>query len=279
MAAKLTGRAGATGGGAAERLGFHPEEGQSTLHLLAWQDGGGFQSSDGRRATLPLPENAAALAWLKEVVEAQGGWPAARAVRERWRAAPSHPFLTGELALLFQIPDWLGGVVGRGRPDLAFGTAPPPVRREGDAPTSWSGGYSFVLGREAAAPSDAWSVVRWLVGEDAVRLAAAAERRRASDAGGIYLTGSVAQPALDAALRREFRTGVSTFDAVIDAAAALLPQSRTRERSLAAAEMWDAIGTAQTRALSGQLPPDRALEELNPPVQRALDQAWALVGR
>jgi len=280
VAVQLTQRAGATplqDG----RLGFHVEEGQSLLHLLAWQNGGGFQSSDGRRATLGRTENVEALGWLAELVEAQGGWPAARALRDRWSGHADdaqHPFLTGQLAMLFQIPDWLGGSVGRHRPDLAFGAAAPPVRREGQPPMSWSGGYGYVLGRETAAPAAAWSVMAWLVSEEAVRGAFNGERLRAGAAGGIYLPGSVAQPALDAALRREFRTGVAALDATLETAAVVLPQSRIRERSLAAAEVWDGIAAAQARAVSGQLPPDRALDEQNQVVQRALDQAWALVG-
>lgn len=277
-AVRLSGRGGG-GSAALDRLGFHTEEGQAQLHLFAWQCGGAFQSADGRRATLGLPENQQALTWLKELMEAQSGWAAARALRDRWRSAPRHPFLTGELAMLYQIPDWIGGVVGRQQPDLAFGVAPPPVRRDGDNPMSWSGGYGYVIARETPAPAAVWSVVRWLVGEEAVRLAAGGERKRAAASGGVYLVGSVAQPALDAALRREHRTGVATFDATLDAAAALLPRSRTRQRSLAAAELWDAVMTAQARAVSGQQSVAEALEEQNAIVQRALDQAWALAGR
>ena len=272
-AVRLTRRGSA---GEVERLGFHSEEGQASLHLFAWQAGGAFQSVDGKRGTLPRAENAVALQFLVDLMEAQAGWEGARAARGGW--GRPHPFVTGQLALLYQIPDWMAGVVGGQRRDLAFGVGAPPRRRSGDAPLSWSGGYGYVMGRETAAPGAAWAVARWLVSAEAIRLAARGEKARATAGGGVYLPGSAAQPELDGALRREYRTGITAFDATLDAAAALLPRSRTREPSLAAAELWDGILAAQGRAVSRQQPADRALEEENVAVQRALDQAWALVG-
>ncbi len=275
-------------GGAAtplDRLGFDTQGGQASLHLFAWQSGGAFQTADGRSASLPAPANRQALEWLVDLVAAQGGWPAVAALRQRWandRAGAdgaAHPFLTGQLGMQHQIGDWVGDVLARHRPDLAFGAAAPPVRRAGDAPLTWSGGYSYVLARHTAAPDAAWAVMQWMLGEPAIRRAYDGERTRADAGGGAHLPGLTGQPALDTALLRAYSSGIPAVDSAAKVALELVPAARIRERSLASADLWDAVIGAQEHAISGQQSPARALEDHNTPAQRALDQAWTLAPR
>lgn len=279
--------AGSTGGRGTplDRLGFDTQEGQASLHLFAWQSGGAFQTADGRSATLPAPANRQALEWLVDLVAAQGGWPAVATLRRQWAGNPAgaggagHPFLTGHLGMQYQIGDWVGGVLARHRPDLAFGAAPPPVRRAGDAPLTWSGGYSYVITRDAAAPDAAWAVMQWMLSEPAIRRAYDGERTRAEAGGGVHLPALTGQPALDAALLRAYTSGIPALDSAAQVALDLVPAARIRERSLAAADLWDAVIGAQEHAVSGQQSAARALEDRNTPVQRALDQAWTLAPR
>ena len=42
-----------------ERLGFSTQHSQAYFHIFAWQNGGSFQTPDGKKATLPLPANRA----------------------------------------------------------------------------------------------------------------------------------------------------------------------------------------------------------------------------
>jgi ABC-type glycerol-3-phosphate transport system substrate-binding protein len=281
MAMKLTPGVGAGGSsgaaGAQERMGFLPEEGQSSLHLFAWQSGGAFQSEDGKKATLALPENGTALEFMKQVVEAQGGWQAARASRARWGTGAAHPFLTGQLALQYQIPDWVGAVVARQKPELRFGAAAPPVPATGQAALSWTGGYAYAIARDA--PADrVWPALTWLLSDEAIRVGHDGARARATAAGGVHLPGLSGQPGIDEAMVAAYRTGVAALDVTVDQALRVLGQSRIRERSLAATELWDGVIAAQTRALTGQLPVMAALTEQNAVVQRALDQAWSITG-
>ena len=264
------------GAGAPDRLGLDVGGGQTSLHLFAWQNGGGFQSPDGKTATLPLAPNGEALQWMVDLVRAQGGWEALDRQHRRWPGedGPGHPFLTGELALQYQLPGWAGNILARYRPETAFGVAPPPRRRPADDDLTWSGGYSYVLNRDRPDAAATWAFLSWLLSEAGCRVALDGERERVRAAGGEFLPGLTGQPALDAAFLERYRTGRPALDAVPELALRLLARSRVRERSIAAFDLWEGVIGAQTDALTGQAEPQPALEQHNARVQRALDQAW-----
>ena len=53
-----------------------------------------------------------------------------------------------------------------------------------------------------------------------------------------------------------------------------MPRTRFREPSIAAADLWEGVVSAQEDAVSQAKGPAEALEQRNAAVQRALDQAW-----
>jgi ABC-type glycerol-3-phosphate transport system substrate-binding protein len=266
-------------GGGLEQLGFHPADGQATLHPFAWQNGGSFQSGDGKAATLPLAPNQDALQWLVDLTRDLGGWRALGGFRDTADAGAGHPFLAGRLAMQYQVDGWAGDAVARYRPDFRFGVAPLPVRRDGDPPLTWSGGYSYVIGREANNADAAWDLIKWLVSEAGWTAGFAGAAARASAQSGLFVPAMTGQPALDRGLAARYQTGQPALDAVPPLAAALLEHSRFRELSVAAADLWDGAVRAQTEALTGAKGVRQALEDNNALVQRALDQAWVFVPR
>jgi ABC-type glycerol-3-phosphate transport system substrate-binding protein len=276
VALRLT-RRGPRGG--LEQLGFHPAEGQSTLHTFAWQSGGAFQSQDGRAATLPLAPNQDALQWMADLTQEAGGWASVASFRDTWRDGAQHPFLLGQLAMQYHLDSWAGDVVARHRPELRFGVAPLPVRQTGDAPLTWTGGYSYAMSREAKNSDVAWDLVKWLVSETGWTTAFEAAVARANMQAGGFVPGMTGQPALDRRLAERYQTGRPALDAVPQLASAIMGHSRIRELSIAAADLWDGTIRAQVAALSGTRSARQALEENNALVQRALDQAWTFAPR
>ena len=85
FAIRLTKRGGPTG---LERVGFLTEFGQAHYHLFAWQNGGGFQTPDGKKATLPQGQNQEALQWMADLSRTPA---AGRASRPSAPAAPTAP--------------------------------------------------------------------------------------------------------------------------------------------------------------------------------------------
>lgn len=162
FALRLTRLSGSAG---TERLGFHTEEGQSHVHLFAWQNGGSFQTVDGKRATLPLVANADALQWMTDLMKDLGGWGTLKDVRAGWGRDAQNPFLVGQLAMHYQTNNY-AGVVARYRPEMRFGAALPPVRKSGDKALTWSGGAAYVMSRESKDKDVAWELMKWLTSEE-----------------------------------------------------------------------------------------------------------------
>ena len=89
-----------------------------------------------RNGSLPLLPNQEALQLMVDLAQAQGGWPAVSAFRQTWGKDAQQAFLTGRLAMQYDLPNWAGDVVGKYQPDLAFGVAAPPVKRVPTRPGS-----------------------------------------------------------------------------------------------------------------------------------------------
>lgn len=258
-----------------ERLGFHTEEGQATLHTFAWQNGGDFLSPDGKTATLAQPQNVEALEWMVTIMREQAEAPQAKSFRARMSQEPGrHPFFTGQLAMQYQINNWAGEMLARHQPEMAFGVAQPPVKKAGDKPLTWSGGYSYLISHNVRGQDIAWELIKWLVSEEGWNVAYETEMARAKAAGGVYVPGMTGQPALDKKLIAKFKTGLPALDRVPEIAVDLMQHTRYRNPCIAAADLWEGITRAQEEAVYQQHSAKAALEEHNGRVQRALDQAW-----
>lgn len=271
FAIRLTKRGGVSG---FERVGFHTEEGQSHLHLFAWQNGGGFQTPDGKRATLPTAPNQEALQWMADLMKDVGVWSALVDFRTTWGTNAQNAFLMGQVGMHYQTNNF-PAVVARYRPEMRFGATPPPVRKAGDKTLTWSGGAAYVLSRESKGADAAWELMKWLVTEEGWTVGWEGEVSRVKALGGHYLPYMTGQPELDKKMFDKYKTGIASVDRVPEMAVPLMDSSRFRELSIAASDIWDAVKAAQLQAVSQQKSAKQALEDNNVLAQTALDQAWA----
>jgi ABC-type glycerol-3-phosphate transport system substrate-binding protein len=265
------------GAGGLARLGFHTQEDESHLHLFAWQAGGGFQSADGRHATLPIAANQQALQWMMDVMAAQGGWPTINAFRGTWSADARGGFLSDQLAIRYSTNGRAGSTIARLRPEMRFGVAPPPLRRTGDRPLTWSGGFCYTMSAGIAEAGESWALMQWLVSEPGLVAGYDGDAARAKALGGVYAPGLSGQPALDQRLLARYRTGLPLVDRVPEVVAQVMPFTRTREVSIAATALWDAVSSAQVQAVTREKSVPQAFQDNNVLAQRALDDAWANV--
>jgi len=279
-AAKLTKR----GGSGIVQLGVHPYRAQMHFNLFAWQNGGGFQTPDGKTATVNRPENVEALQWMQTLSRAQGGGQAIRAFEgERSWTGGQHPFLVNTLALDLQTNGRLT-TIAQYRPDMRFGYAMPPLRKAGDRPLTWSGGHSFVIPQGFSAPEVAWRFIQFLVSEEGYVVQFEQRKADAAAAGGYVLPTMTTQPDLDQKLFTRYRTGIQAIDDGLKFAVELLKYTRIREPSLAAIAMWDAIhgapdGAQYHAVILEDKTAKQALDDAQVICQRALDEAWSTVGK
>lgn len=271
FAIRLTRRGGPAG---LERLGLHTRVGQIHFHIFGWQNGGVFQSADGKKATLADAKNIDALDWMTTTTRDIAGWQLMETFRRTWPTGTGQdPFLQNNLSMIYQTNNFIG-TIARFRPDMNYGFAAPPVRRPGDKPLTWSGGFSYVMTREAKDADLGWEFIKWLVSEEGWMAGWEGDAARAKSTGGVYVPGMTGQPDLDKKGYARFRTGIASIDKLPTFAVDLMQHTRFRELSLASAELWDGIKRSELEAISQEKAHRQALEDNNIMVQKALDEAW-----
>ncbi|MGH2350026.1 MAG: extracellular solute-binding protein, partial [Chloroflexota bacterium] len=273
FAIRLTVRGGPTG---FERIGFHTQEGQAHYHIFGWQNGGGFQSADGKKGTLPQGQNQEALQWMTDLMKDLGGWQPLTDFRSSWGRDAQQAFLVGQVAMVYQTNNHVG-TIARFRPDMKFGAAPPPVKKAGDKPLTWSGGFGYNLIRDSKKQAAAWEFMKWLTSEEGWTVAHEGDLARNKALGNTFFPGMSGQPDLDAKMFAKYKTGVAALDRVPEIAVSLMQHSRVREPSIAAQNLWDAVKASQTEAISQAKSARQALEDNQVILQKALDEAWASV--
>jgi multiple sugar transport system substrate-binding protein len=258
-----------------ERLGFTPQHGQAHYHIYAWQNGGSFQTPDGKKATLPLGPNQEALQYLADMVKDQGGWDATETYRKSWGSNAQDPFVVNQAAMFYST-DGAIGTIAQWRPDMKFGIAAPPVRKAGDKPLTWSGGHGFNLTASSKKKDAAWEFAKWLISEEAFTVGTEGNLGRAKQLGNTFVVRMSGQPELDKKLMTKFKTGIPALDnALLDVAVPLMQNSRVREPSIVAQYLWDGIKQAQTDAISQAKTASQALNDNQAIIQKELDQAWS----
>jgi multiple sugar transport system substrate-binding protein len=276
FAIRLTKRGGPTG---LSQVGFLTEFGQAHYHLFAWQSGGGFQDAAGKKGTLPLGPNQEALQWMADLVKDTGGWQAIEAFRTSgpngtWGTNAQDPFLINQVAMVYQTNNTITSI-SRFRADMRFGAAQPPLKKAGDKPLTWSGGFGYNMIKDSRKQDTAWEFMKWLVSEEGWSVANEGDLGRAKALGNTFVPGMSGQPELDKKFFDKYRTGVPALDRVPEIAVPLMQYSRVREPSIAAQNLWDAVKAAQKEGVSAAKSPRQALEDNQALFQKALDEAWA----
>ena len=274
-ATKLTRRGGETG---LTQIGIDPG-GATRPHMFIYQNGGVLQSPDGKKATLNDPKNVEAMQFHQELAKVQGGGPTITAYTKTWGGGAQDKFYVGNVAMAMEGDGRLGGIA-RYRPEMRFGYAAPPVRKAGDKPLSWSGGFCFVMTRDTKDVDVAWKLIQFLVSEEGFRIGYEGRKAKAAATGGFFVPTMSAQPEIDQKMFAKYKTGVPTVDSGLLFAVDLLKYTRIREPSIAADALWDGVINAHLQAVMQEAKTAKqALDDNQVIVQKALDDAWAAVSK
>lgn len=272
MSLRLTKRG--SGAGGFDRIGFQTQHGQAHYHMFAWQNGGIFQSADGKKGTLPEGKNQEALQWMTDFVKDLGGWQGLEEFRRSWGSNAQDAFLTGQLAILYS-GQGFAGTVARFRPDMKFGALQPPLRKAGDKPLTWSGGFSYNLVKGTKDQDTAWELMKFLISEEGHAIGDEGDAARAKQTSGFFVPGMSGQPKMDEKRYAKYKTGIAAVDKVADIAIPLMQYSRVREPSIVAQVLWDSVKNSQSQAISQEKAARQALEDNQAILQKELDIAWS----
>jgi multiple sugar transport system substrate-binding protein len=159
LAKRLTKRAA---DGTLERIGvFLPEEPWIVFALF----GGSVWDEQTGQITANRPENIAALRWMVELSNAQGGYVAVSALAAGFGRSDTaqNPIATGKVAMKIE-GEWAAMHLEKFAPgtDYAVGPVPYPTARPDLKNMAWMDGDVMLIPIGARRPELAWEFIRWM---------------------------------------------------------------------------------------------------------------------
>lgn len=252
-------------------LGFDPDAPGSTgLWFLAF--GGGLYNDDGS-PKLDDPANLAALDWLKQLMDAQGGYPKVKSFKDTMDVFGNENQYVKDQVGVQTWAQWYPNVLAASADEVSLEAI--PIRDRDGQPIAVAGGTAFVIPKAAGNPSAAcaWAVKAtstdaWLAAGEA---RAQTVKKNKSIATGLT-TGS---PVADQAIRERYvnPSGDADFDQVIDTYYSILASSRSLGSSPVGQQVKQELDNAVVVALSGEKSTAQALAD----AQAAAMRAWSQV--
>ncbi|SDU83728.1 carbohydrate ABC transporter substrate-binding protein, CUT1 family [Microlunatus sagamiharensis] len=260
-----------TEGGNPTRLGFDPvAEGQISAWVLGF---GGQVMDDAGVPTLDNPNNARAIAYLKQLYDAQGGYAKAKSFGDAFDTfGKNNQFVKDQVGAQIDA-QWYVNVLSPYTKDVDISAT--PFKDQTGQPLSVSGGTSFVIPAGAKNMNAACAYVVDLTNE--ANWTAAAEARAATLAGkpGSINTGLfTGSPSVDKTLREKFvkSSGNKGFDETIATYYEVVGAAKSQGSSPAGQAIQSELRNALSAVLLGQKSPEQALTDAQAAAKRAYDQ-------
>ena len=256
------------------RIGFIPIYGNVWLHMYAWQNHGRFMSGDGRTCTLDDPAIVEALTWMTQFYDMFGGRPRIEGFSSSFQGEFLNPFLTGQLAMVVSTNGFLG-TIARYKPQTEFGVMPTPLP-PGGKPTTWSGGFSYAIPRNARHPKLAWRFIQFMTSIEAASLSTRTQLNYNRSRGRPYVMGIPANRKIGRTLAEIFIDANPDLPQRLKQGyhdcAAMMEYSDFRDVTPASQVLWDEIGRAINMATYHKLTPETALKLGTATIQAELDR-------
>lgn len=257
-------------GGNPSRLGLDPvPTGQGTLWLLGY---GGRLADENGRPALDDPNNVKAVAFLKQLVDAQGGWAKVKSFTDAFDTfGKNNQFVTDQVASQVDA-QWYVNVLSPYADKIELGAT--PFKDQSGKPFAVTGGTSFVIPAKAKNPDAACAWMISLVTDDAW-LAAGAARTATLKTSGAMNTGLfTGSPSADKAVRERYvkPSGNSGFDQTIQTYYDVVANGKSFGPSPAGQTIQSELNNAITAALLGQKTSEQALADAQAASLRAYEK-------
>lgn len=260
----------AANGNTPTTLGLDPRmPGQAAFWMLAY--GGGIIDDSGKPA-LDDPNNVAALEFLKELNDAQGGFAEVKSFIDTFDFFGGENQFAADQVAAQVIEQWYVNVVARTSDQVDISAV--PMRDLDGNPLAVASGTAFVIPATAQNPAAAcrWmlhltSDEGWMAAGDLRAENIAAEPGRLNT--GLF-TGS---PSADQAIRDKHvgSTGIAGFDEAIETYYTVAADGKSYGTSPAGQEIQVELQNAVTAALLGEKSPDEALADAQSAAMRAYE--------
>ncbi|HEY8590098.1 MAG TPA: extracellular solute-binding protein [Naasia sp.] len=255
-------------------LGLFPDlPGSAGLWFLG---GGGNIIDDEGKPTLDDPANVETLTFLKELMDAQGGFAAAKSFSDTFDMFGAENQFVKDQVAMGVYAQWYPNVLAATQAEITINAV--PFKDADGNPFTVASGTAFVVPVGAKNPAAACAWALNLTSDDAWMAAGEARATTIEEDPdpnrmntGLF-TGS---PSADQAIRDAFvvPTGNAGFDQVIDTYYTVASEGQSYGSSAAGLEIDTELQTAVTAALNGEKEPEEALADAQEAAMRAWEQS------
>lgn len=257
-------------GGTPTVLGFDPDmPGSANIWFRAF---GGSVFADDGAPTLDSAENVKALTWLKDLMDAQGGYAKIKSFKDSMDVFGDGNQYVKDQVGVQTWAQWYPNVLAATASKVSLEAI--PIRTLKGDPLAMAGGSAFAIPTGGANPTAACAWALSATSTDAW-LAAGEAREATVKKNGSIMTGLMTgSPVADKAVRDKFvkPSGNADFDQVIATYYDVLDHNEGLGSSAVGQQAKQELDNAVIVALTGEKDPKQALTDAQAAAQRAWDQ-------
>ena len=236
---------------------------------------GGRTNDDTGRPALDDPKNVQALTWMKQLMDAQGGYAPIKSFKDSMDVFGDKNQYVQDQVAVQSWAQWYVNVLSNTKDDVSLAAA--PIKTLEGKPLAMAGGTAFAVAAAAKNKSAAcaWAInatseAAWVAAGEA--RAKTVQEKKSINTG--LFTGS---PVADQAVRTQFvkPSGNAEFDQMIETYYTILPDNVTRGASAVGQQIDQDLSNAVSVALTGEKTPEQALADAQASSMRAWDQSRA----
>jgi len=260
----------AESGGKPTRLGFDPvATGQAPLWVLSY---GGRLADDTGKPALDDPNNVKALAYLKQLTDAQGGFAKVKSFSDSFDFfGKGNQFVKDQVAAQIDA-QWYVNVLSPYADQIELSAT--PFKDQSGQPFAVTGGTSFVIPAKAKNPDAACAWMVNLITEDAWLAAGKARAATLTKEGGMNTGLFTGSPVADQAIKSQYvkPSGNAGFDETIQTYYDVVASGKSLGASPAGQTIQSELNNAVSSALLDQKTPEQALADAQAAAMRAYDK-------
>ena len=257
-------------GGNPTVIGFDPDLPGSAATWMTLH-GAGVMDADGR-PTLDDPANAEVLTWMKEVMDAQGGYAKVKSFKDSMDVfGKENQYVLDQVAIQTWA-QWYPNVLAPTKDAVSIAAA--PLKDSDGQVVGMAGGTAFAIPAASKNPSAACAWAVRATSTEAWLKAGEARAQKVESSGSIATGLMTASPEADQAIREQFvkPSGNADFDQVVEAYYSALENTRSVGASPVGQTITSELNNAVVTTLAGEKQPQQALADAQAAAMRAWDQ-------
>lgn len=236
---------------------------------------GGKVSDDAGKPTLDDPNNVKALTWMKQLMDAQGGFAAVKSLKDTMDVFGDNNQYVKDQVGVQTWAQWYPNVLANVKDEISIEAV--PIKTLDGQPIAMAGGSAFAIPKAGKNPSAACAYAINVTSTAAWTKAGEARAQTVVKDKSINTGLFTASPTGDQAVRGQFvkPSGSADFDQVITTYYDILPTNKTNGSSAVGQQINNDLGNAVTVALTGEKDPATALADAQASSLRAWGQSKA----